>query len=217
MLLIAIAIVFIIKNKRPVENNKETPIVLYYGETCPHCKIVESFLKENKIAEKVDFNEKEVFLNKKNYQELSQKATFCKIDPSSIGVPLLWDGSRCFSGSEEIINFFKEKIDTAPQEDPSSICEANKKNADSELKSVFEKSNYCNADSDCIDIESMLSCPFDCKSFLVNKNADIESVREITKKYYSTCPECPTTCSFSPPRQEEIVCRDKKCIENRIN
>jgi len=216
--LVAIGIVFFVYKQKtaPTSSSQNPNLILYYGETCPHCKIVEAFLQENKIAEKVDFSQKEVFLNINNAKEMNKKATLCNINTSEVGVPFLWNAGQCIIGDEDIINFFKDKA-AAPQGNDASLCEANKQNADTELKNIFEKSNYCNADSDCIDIESMFSCPFNCSAVLVNKNADIEAVREITKKYYSTCPECSIACSSAPPSQDNIVCRDKKCIENKTN
>ena len=81
-------------------------IILFYGIGCPHCAKVEEFIKENKVDEKISFQEKEVYFNKNNANELLEKAKKCGIPENEIGVPLLWDGSRCFVGEVEIINFF---------------------------------------------------------------------------------------------------------------
>ena len=109
----AIATAFFIYQQKKVapvittSNNQD--LILYYGDTCPHCKIVEAFLQDNKISEKVDFSQKEAFFNSKNSKELIQKATQCKINPNEIGVPLLWNNGQCLVGDEDIINFFKDK------------------------------------------------------------------------------------------------------------
>jgi len=84
-------------------------IVLYFGYSCPHCLIIEDFLKENNISKKISFSQKEVFKNKNNYQELSEKAKLCNIPENEIGVPFLWDGEKCFVGDKDIIAFFKNK------------------------------------------------------------------------------------------------------------
>lgn len=84
-------------------------IVLYYGEGCPHCKIVDDFISQNSIKEKVDFVEKEVWYNKINAAELAEKAKICGLKDDSIGVPFLWDGKDCLIGDVDIINFFKSK------------------------------------------------------------------------------------------------------------
>jgi len=99
------AAVFIISKNISPQNK----IILFYGENCPFCQKVEDFIKENKIEEKVPFERKEVFNNEKNAQELVGKAQKCGLSAADIGVPFLWDGSKCFVGDTDIINFFKQK------------------------------------------------------------------------------------------------------------
>ncbi len=99
------AVIFIIyKNISP-----QREIILFYGENCPFCQKGEDFIKENKVEEKVPFERKEVFNDEKNAQELVEKAKICKLSAAGIGVPFLWDGSKCFVGDTDIINFFKQK------------------------------------------------------------------------------------------------------------
>ena len=86
-----------------------TGIVLYFGDTCPHCKVVAQFIEDNKIKEKVNFQEKEVYNNKANAKELSAVAKKCGLATDAIGVPFLWDGSKCLEGQDQAINFFKDK------------------------------------------------------------------------------------------------------------
>lgn len=81
-------------------------IILFYGDSCSHCKIVEDFINQNKIKDKIEFTQLEVFNNKDNADILLKKATDCKIDPNNVGVPLLWDGKNCLVGDQDIINFF---------------------------------------------------------------------------------------------------------------
>jgi glutaredoxin len=87
-------------------------IILFYGIGCPHCAKVEEFIKENKIKEKIAFEEKEVYFNKDNAKKLVEIAKKCGFKENEIGVPFLWDGEnqRCIVGDEPIINFFKEKL-----------------------------------------------------------------------------------------------------------
>jgi len=89
--------------------SQNTEIILYYGEGCPHCEKVDEFIATNNIKDKIQFSSKEVFLNQANAQELGTKAKICGIDSGSVGVPFLWDGSKCIIGDEDIINFFKTK------------------------------------------------------------------------------------------------------------
>jgi glutaredoxin len=110
--------VVLLKNKESnLPNNiqenqltEESQIILYYGDGCPHCAIVEEYIKENKIQDKLSFIQKEVYYNQGNAKELEEKAKICGMPTDSIGVPFLWDGEKCLVGDADIINFFKQKI-----------------------------------------------------------------------------------------------------------
>jgi glutaredoxin len=103
------------KNQSPTnepikeENQATNQIILFYGDGCPHCKIVESYIKQYQIANKISFAQKEVYYNQNNAKELEAKAKICGLPTDSIGVPFLWDGEKCFIGDQDIINFFKQK------------------------------------------------------------------------------------------------------------
>lgn len=84
-------------------------IILFYGDGCPHCALVEKYIEENKISSKIEIEKKEIYKNKQNANELKQQAKICGISTSSIGVPLLWNGVKCFVGDQDIISFFKSK------------------------------------------------------------------------------------------------------------
>jgi glutaredoxin len=93
-------------------NSTSSTIILFYGIGCPHCAKVEQFIKENKIKEKIAFEEKEVYFNKENAKQLVEVAQKCGFNENEIGVPFLWDreNQKCIIGDEPIINFFKEKL-----------------------------------------------------------------------------------------------------------
>ncbi|MFA5359929.1 MAG: hypothetical protein WC349_03150 [Patescibacteria group bacterium] len=103
------------KNKsttaEPTEQQNQTAsqIILFYGDGCPHCKIVEDYIGKNNIKEKFSFIQKEVYYNKTNANELGEKAKICGLATDSIGVPFLFDGKKCYIGDQDIINFFKQK------------------------------------------------------------------------------------------------------------
>ncbi len=53
------------KNQAPAkkittENQSSSQIILFYGDGCPHCAIVEEYINENNIQDKVPFVQKEV-------------------------------------------------------------------------------------------------------------------------------------------------------------
>ncbi|MBP9751381.1 MAG: hypothetical protein KBD19_00780 [Candidatus Moranbacteria bacterium] len=83
-------------------------IVYYYGEECPHCKDVMRFLDENKIAEKVDFEKKEVWHDMANAREMDAKVKICGLDKKSVGVPFLFADGKCFIGTPDVTGFFKK-------------------------------------------------------------------------------------------------------------
>jgi len=92
------------------ENQQSSQIILFYGDGCPHCAIVEKYIEENNIKNKISFTQKEVYYNQNNAEELQTKAQICGLPANSIGVPFLWDGSKCIIGDQPIIDFFKLKL-----------------------------------------------------------------------------------------------------------
>lgn len=110
--LVFLGFIFLNKQGNNPQPKKEISLeqtILYYGDTCPHCLIVNKFLEENKIQEKFSFEHLEVYKNKNNARLLSESAKKCGIDENQIGVPFLWSEGKCLVGDENIINFFKEK------------------------------------------------------------------------------------------------------------
>ena len=91
------------------EGQSADQIILFYGDGCPHCAIVEEYIKENSIGDKISFAQKEVYYNQNNAKELEAKAKICGMPTDSMDVPFLWDGEKCLIGDENIINFFKQK------------------------------------------------------------------------------------------------------------
>jgi len=97
-------------NKLTKEENQQTnKVILFYGDGCPHCAIVEKYIEENKIKDKISFAQKEVYYNQSNAKELEEKAKICGLPTDSIGVPFLWNGEKCLIGDQDIIDFFKQK------------------------------------------------------------------------------------------------------------
>jgi glutaredoxin len=108
IIIIIVGLVFVFFRKGD-SGNSSSSIILFSRDGCPHCANVEEYIKTNKINEKVDFQTKEVGSNADNAELLRQKAVACGIPESEIGVPFLWDGSKCFVGDQDIIKFFGEK------------------------------------------------------------------------------------------------------------
>ncbi len=86
-----------------------TGTVYYYGAECPHCKKINEFLEENKIAEKVTFAKKEVWHDSGNAKEMTKAAEQCGLDKKDIGVPFVFDNGTCLIGEPDVRKFFSDK------------------------------------------------------------------------------------------------------------
>ncbi len=93
-------------DNNPLPQNKT---ILFYGDGCPHCVNVDKFISDNKIEEKISFERKEVFNNGANAGEMIRLSEKCGLPSDQVGVPFLWDGSKCYIGDVDVINFFKQK------------------------------------------------------------------------------------------------------------
>ncbi len=119
-LIIAVLVVIYMnqpKNYYICKDNSGLPsgIVLYYGDTCPHCKIVEQFLRDNNVTAKINITQKEVFLNQTNGQELISIGSNCKIPAEYMGaVPLLYSEGKAYLGDKDIISFLENKLNIIP-------------------------------------------------------------------------------------------------------
>jgi glutaredoxin len=213
--IIAVAVLYFYDFKKQSEIpsiDMGSPITLYFRPDCSHCRNVEKFLEENQVSEKVPFNQKNVSNDQKNVEELMERANLCKLNPRDIGVPFLWTGEKCLSGEVEIIDFFKQQMVNSEQENKSVDCQKLKEEINSELKKLLDEANYCTSDLDCVDNMASFSCPFGCQRFLMNKNADMNIIKNTTSKYYENCPTCMYDCDMPELKPEDIVCRNKKCL-----
>ena len=82
--------------------------ILFYGDTCPHCEKVEEYINSHNLESKVPFRRLEVFNNQANASLLGKKASTCGMKADTVGVPFLYDGSKCYMGDEEVMSFFKQ-------------------------------------------------------------------------------------------------------------
>ena len=90
---------------------KDTDIILFYGATCPHCKVVEEFISKNNITRYLKFQNLEVYNNQDNSKNMMEKQELCKnlSEDDKGGVPFMYSGETCLVGSDPIINYLKEK------------------------------------------------------------------------------------------------------------
>jgi len=89
--------------------NKKPAMILFYGDGCPHCEIVDEYIANNNVKDKYQFQKLEIFNNKQNAQLMAQKTRQCGLDTSQgMGVPFFFDGQNCYLGDQDIINFFSK-------------------------------------------------------------------------------------------------------------
>jgi glutaredoxin len=84
--------------------------VYYYGVTCPYCQVVQAWLEENQVLDKVPYTKKEVWNSRQNAAELAKVAASCGINASEIGVPFLFAEEKCLIGAPDIIAYFEAKL-----------------------------------------------------------------------------------------------------------
>ncbi|MFA5047816.1 MAG: cytochrome c biogenesis protein [Patescibacteria group bacterium] len=84
--------------------------VYYYSATCPHCVKVEEFFTQYNVLKQYDVIKREVSQNSQNAKKLLDLCLARGIPVDQIGVPYLHFDGQCFSGEQEIINFFKGKL-----------------------------------------------------------------------------------------------------------
>lgn len=98
-------------NSTAVDEN--SPIIFFYGQECPHCQLVEKFIEDNKVGDKVNFSQAEVYHNAASAEIMKKKADLCQIAPQGMGVPFLWAEGKCYIGDQDIIQFFKDKMNAS--------------------------------------------------------------------------------------------------------
>jgi len=86
---------------------KQNQMMFYYGDTCPHCKIVEQYMSENNIYSNYKVVMKEVYNDEKNKNELIRKAGLCNLSANNIGLPFLIYKKKCYVGDVDMIKFFE--------------------------------------------------------------------------------------------------------------
>jgi glutaredoxin len=101
---------------------KQKPLVLptgyefFYGEGCPHCKIVEDFLSTWTEVDKVNLTKYETWSNIENAKMLTQRFDYCKTPSAERGVPVLFTPEgKCLIGDTPVIDKLKEVVSQSAQ------------------------------------------------------------------------------------------------------
>lgn len=111
--------VFKLLSQKPssvINNNSALQdLVLFYGSTCPHCKIVEEFINTNKITEKLKIDQLEVYENKDNAATMAtivQKVCPDQLSNNGLPVPFLVDtkNNKCIVGDTPINEYLSSQV-----------------------------------------------------------------------------------------------------------
>ncbi len=103
----------LISNPTPVPTPTSN-LVLFYGTTCPHCKVVEEFIFTNQIDQKLAISQLEVYENKSNavvFSDMVKKVCPDQLTPQGLSVPFFIDqeNNQCLIGDTPIIDYLSEK------------------------------------------------------------------------------------------------------------
>lgn len=96
--------------KKPVDETANGALILYWAEGCSHCDSVKYKIENGRLDEKLDIIYKESYNDEANYQEFFERAKYCQIPIHQMGVPMMWDGNKCYRGVEEIMSAIAEKL-----------------------------------------------------------------------------------------------------------
>jgi glutaredoxin-related protein len=125
--IIAIVVIFVmiyLKSAQTPNIAGSEKVILFYGKECPHCQIVEDYISKNKIADKVEFSQAEVFHNQSNQKIFLEKYKTCGVtDEKEMGVPMLWADGKCLVGQDKVMEYFDKIIKQL--EFNSSVLEQN--------------------------------------------------------------------------------------------
>ncbi len=99
---------FYFSKTKPSEIKLPTGYEYYWGDGCPHCANVAAFLESWDKKDKINLQKLEVWSNPTNAKLMQERYSYCKVDKTQMGVPLLFtpDG-KCLVGDVPIIDFLK--------------------------------------------------------------------------------------------------------------
>lgn len=96
------------QNATPSPAPDTNAYLYFWGDGCPHCKVVDDFLETWEGKDKINLQKFEVWYNKGNAALMAEKAKACDIQLSDMGVPfMVTPDGKCLSGDTPIIDFFK--------------------------------------------------------------------------------------------------------------
>jgi glutaredoxin len=103
------SVIFTGCSKNQSTQNVSEESLLFVSATCSHCANVKKFISDNGIQDKVQYREVEAFQNEENTNLFIEKSTICAIPNEDRGVPLFFDGGKCYLGEDDVISRLRTK------------------------------------------------------------------------------------------------------------
>lgn len=96
-------------NSKPIPSPEPNTYEYFWGDGCPHCKIVADFMETWSGKDKIKINKLEVWNNTKNAEVMAERAKVCNIPRTELGVPfMVTPDGKCLTGDQPIIDHFKK-------------------------------------------------------------------------------------------------------------
>lgn len=92
-----------------VGQRQSSVIIFYYGNTCPHCKIVEDYMGANNVNSTLQIEWREVYNNSNNRDALIRTWGQCG-QTGDAQIPLFYFRGACYVGQDDSIAFLKQQM-----------------------------------------------------------------------------------------------------------
>jgi glutaredoxin len=100
--------VFLFSQNQPPKLSLPSSYEYFWKDGCPHCENVAKFLDSWDKKDQVKIDKFDILTDRQNQDRLVQRATYCKLNTTQLGVPFLFTPEgKCIEGDEAIIGFFK--------------------------------------------------------------------------------------------------------------
>ncbi len=97
------------QNTASTSNTSSDKIIFFWGQGCPHCAKVESYIQKNQLDKLFHIERKEIYFNKKNREEFLATCQEHNIPTDKSGVPLALIDGQCLIGDQPIIKSLAAK------------------------------------------------------------------------------------------------------------
>jgi cytochrome c biogenesis protein CcdA/glutaredoxin len=121
------------QNIAQIPDAAQDKIIFFWGQGCPHCAKVESYIQKNQLDKLFHIERKEIYFNKKNRDEFLDTCQKYNIPTEKSGVPLALVDGQCLIGDQPIIKALAAKAakqgDTSSQTTKQTANQAERKNS----------------------------------------------------------------------------------------